>query len=265
MSNEPLRGHTDTPLIVDLSERKALVTGGSRGIGRAIALRLAQAGADVCINYLRNRIQADETLEAIRALGRDALAVKANVAREDQVQGIFQSIRERWGRLDILISNASSGVLKPALEMTSKHWHWTMDINATALIPLARGAVDLMGKRGGKIVAVSSLGAQRAIPDYGAVGASKAALESLVRHLAIELGPRGINVNIVSAGVVDTDALKHFPMRETLIEQSLKKTPAGRLTSPDDVANVVLMLLSEFTAMVHGQTVVVDGGYSITA
>jgi enoyl-[acyl-carrier protein] reductase III len=178
---------------------------------------------------------------------------------------MFEAVREEFGALDILVSNAASGVIKPALELTSRHWHWTMDINAAALLPMAQEAARLMEGRGGHIIAVSSLGAVRAIPNYAAVGASKAALESLVRHLAVELAPRGIRVNAISAGVVDTDALKHFSNRDQLLDESVRRTPAGRLTEPGDVADAALFLVSPLASMMVGQTVVVDGGYSIMA
>jgi enoyl-[acyl-carrier protein] reductase III len=248
---------------IELRDQVALVTGGSRGIGRAIALRLARAGCHVAINYLRNKGPAEETAEEVRALGREALLHKVNVAEEGRLDAMFDAIGERFGRLDILISNAASGVIKPAMELTSRHWHWTMDINASSLIPLTQCAVKLMGDGGGNIVAVSSLGAVRAIPNYAAVGASKAALESLVRHLAVELAPQGIRVNAISAGVVDTDALKHFSNRQQILTESARRTPKGRLTEPEDVADAVLWLVSPLADMVVGQTVVVDGGYSI--
>jgi enoyl-[acyl-carrier protein] reductase III len=247
---------------IDLRGRKALITGGSRGIGRAIALRLAEAGCDVAINYLRNREQAEETAEAVRSYGRTALLHKVNVAQEGRLAGMFEVIREEFGRLDVLVSNAASGVIKPVLELTSRHWHWTMDINATALLPLAQHASKLM-EGGGSIIAVSSLGAVRAIPNYAAVGASKAALESLVRHLAVELAPVGIRVNAISAGVVDTDALKHFSNRQQILSESARRTPVGRLTEPRDVADAALFLVSPLASMMIGQTVVIDGGYSI--
>lgn len=250
---------------MDLTGKRALVTGGSRGIGRAIALRLAQAGANVAINYLRNRGPAQETADLVRAAGREALLVKGNVADVETHEGIFAGVKQAFGGLDILVSNAASGVIKPALELTPKHWDWTMAINAAALLPLAQRAVEAMGTGGGHVIAVSSLGAVRAIPNYAAVGASKAALESLVRHLAVELAPRGVRVNAVSAGVVDTDALKHFPNREQMLAESARRTPAGRLVEPADVADIVLWLVSPLASMVVGQTIVVDGGYSVVA
>jgi enoyl-[acyl-carrier protein] reductase III len=248
---------------LDQTGRVALVTGGSRGIGRAIALRLAQARCGVVINYVRHRQAAEEAAAGIREAGAKALVVKANVADEEQIAGMFRQIAEEFGRLDILISNAASGVLKPALEISMHHWHWTMDINAGTLIPLARHAVPLMEGRRGHIVAVSSLGAVRAIPNYTAVGASKAALESLVRHLAVELAPRDVRVNAVSAGVVETDALRHFPNREAMLAAGRDRTPSGRMTTPEDVADVALFLCSDCADQIVGQTIVVDGGYSI--
>ena len=250
---------------IDLSGKVALVTGGSRGIGRAIAVALARAGADVAINYLRKREMAEQTAELIREQGRRALVLKANVGEPEHIDRMFESIAQEFGHLDILVSNAASGVLKPLLDLTMKHWRYTVDINAGTLIPLAQHAVRLMTRGSGRIVAVSSLGATRAIPYYTLVGASKAALESLVRHLAVELAPRGILVNAVSAGVVETDALRHFPNREQLLQASLERTPAGRLTTPEDVAGAVLFLCSDLARMIVGQTIVVDGGYSILA
>lgn len=248
---------------IDLSGKKALVTGGSRGIGRAIALRLAEAGCDIAINYLRSKAPAAETAAAVRALGRKALTLKCNVANLENLDGMFAQIKEEFGTLDIIVSNAASGVIKPAMELTRRHWQWTMDINAAALLPLAQHGCPLMPEAGGHIVAVSSLGAQRAIPNYAAVGASKAALESLIRHLAVELAPQGVRVNAISAGVVDTDALKHFPNRTEILAESERRTPAGRLLDPSDVADAVLYLVSPLADMMLGQTMVVDGGYSI--
>lgn len=246
----------------NLHGKVALITGGSRGIGRAIALRLAESGVDVVVNYVRHRRDAEETVAAVEAKGVRCLAVKANVAKQDDVIRMFDAIKERYDRLDILVSNAASGVLKPAMELTTRHWNWAMDINARALLSLTQHAVPMMDN-GGRIMAVSSLGAVRAVPNYTVVGASKAALESLVRHLAVELGPKNILVNTISAGVVDTDALKKFPNRDEIIGTSLERTPLGRLTTPEDVAGLAVFLCSDLATMIHGQAIVVDGGYAI--
>ncbi len=251
--------------LCDLTGKTALVTGGSRGIGRAISVRLASRGARVAINYVRNVEAAEETADLIRAAGGEALTLRANVGKREKIDEMFDALAQQWGEtLDILVSNAASGVIKPAMELTWHHWDWTMSINAATLLPLAQRARPMM-KQGGNILAVSSLGALRAIPMYAAIGASKAALESLVRHLAVELAPDGIRVNAVSAGVVDTDALKHFPHRDDILGNSLLKTPAGRLTTPQDVADVALFLVSPLSRMIVGQTVTVDGGYSVLA
>jgi len=231
----------------DLQGKVALITGGSRGIGRAVALRLAGNGVHIVVNYVRHRGDAEATVKAIEEQGVRCLAIKANVAKEEDVKRMFEEIRSEYERLDILVSNAASGVLKPAMELTVRHWNWAMDINARALLTLSQYAVPMMG-RGGRIIAVSSLGAVRAVPNYTAVGASKAALESLVRHLAVELGPKGIRVNTISAGVVDTDALKKFPNRDEIIGVSLERTPLGRLTMPEDVADKAMTLIEEAIA-----------------
>ncbi|MFA6498120.1 MAG: enoyl-[acyl-carrier-protein] reductase FabL, partial [Desulfurivibrionaceae bacterium] len=243
----------------NLRGKVGLVTGSSRGIGKAIALRLAENGVDLIVNYVRHRQDAEATARLIEEKGARCLVVKANVANDEDLQSMFALIKSEFGHLDFLISNAASGVLKPALELSSRHWNWAMEINARALLSLTQQAVPLMSK-GARIMAVSSMGAVRAVENYTAVGASKAALESLVRHLAVELGPMGINVNTISAGAVDTEALKKFPNREQILDGALQRTPLGRLTTPEDVANVALFLCSELAAMIQGQTIVVDGG-----
>ena len=248
-----------------LRGKRALVTGSSRGIGRAIALSLADFKVDVAINYLRNRTRAEETAHEIEARGVRALVLKGNVAKPDHVENLFSLIGESWGGLDVVVSNAASGVLKPARELTLHHFDWSMHINAAALLPITQQFLKMDSKNAKSLVAVSSLGALRAIPNYTAVGASKAALESMVRHLAAEFAPEGMRINAVSAGTVDTDALLHFPNREELLDSALERTPAGRLVHPQDVANVVVFLCTEYASMIHGQTLIVDGGYSILA
>ncbi|HXX10807.1 MAG TPA: SDR family oxidoreductase, partial [Burkholderiales bacterium] len=184
-----------------LAGKVALVTGASRGIGRAIARKLAAAGCDIVVNYYNSHEEAEALCTELRALGRGAFAVKASVGLPESVDELFEELRSHVDRLDIVVSNAASGVLKPALEMSLKHWRWCLETNALALNLLAQRAVPMM-RPGGSIIALSSLGAERAMPGYAFIGASKAALEALARSLAQELGPRGIRVNTVSAGVV---------------------------------------------------------------
>jgi len=246
-----------------LTGKVALVTGASRGIGRAIALKLAAAGCDIAAVYLNAHDQARTLCDEVAARGRRAGAIAANVARPDSVAELFSEFSHRFSRLDIVVSNAASGVLKPALEMTLKHWRWCMETNALALNLLAQRAGPLMGEDG-RIIAISSLGSRFALPDYGFIGASKAALESLVRSLAIELGrSRGIRVNAVSAAVVDTDALKAFAARERMLREFADRAALGPELMPEHVADAVFLLCLPEAAMITGQTLVVDGGFSI--
>lgn len=246
-----------------LAGKVALVTGASRGIGRAIAVKLASAGCDVAVNYYNSADEAEAVCAEVRALGHRACALQASVGIPESVDDMFTELKKHFERLDIVVSNAASGVLKPAMEMTLKHWRWCLETNAFALDLLAQHAVPMM-PAGGRIIALSSLGASRAMPHYGFVGASKAALESLVRTLAQELGPKRIRVNTVSAGVVDTDALRHFPNREELLGDFARRTPAGPRLTPEDVAGAVYLLCLPEAEMVTGHTLVVDGGFAIS-
>jgi enoyl-[acyl-carrier protein] reductase III len=167
------------------------------------------------------------------------------------------------GPIDVLVHNAATGVIRPALETDDKHWDWTMSANARALLSLTRAAAPSM-PQGASIVAISSLGSTRVLDNYTLVGTSKAALEALVRYLAVELGPRGIRVNAVSAGVVHTEALDHFPNREEMLALGADNA-AGRLVTPEDVAGVVAFLCSPAAEMIRGQTIVIDGGWSLRA
>lgn len=240
----------------------ALITGGARGIGRATALKLARSGADVAIVYYNSADEASALVNEIQALGRKALAIQANVADERSVVEMFNTFKQTFSRLDFLISNAASGVLKPALEMSTKHWRWCMETNALALNHLVRAGYAMMPS-GGRVVALSSLGAARAIPHYAFIGASKAALEALVRSLSLELAPFGITVNTLSAGVVDTDALKYFPNREQLLDEYQTHSLAERTLSPEDVADGVYLLCLPESGMIKGHTLFLDAGYSI--
>ncbi len=244
------------------SNKVALVTGGARGIGRATALKLAKAGADIAIVYYNSSDEAVILTQEIKQLGRKAIAIQANVADHQSVKDMFAQFKETFNRLDFLVSNAASGVLKSALKMSTKHWRWCMETNALALNHLATEAKDLMPK-GGRIVALSSLGAERAIPNYAFIGASKAALESLVRSLSLELATFGISVNAVSAGVVDTDALKHFPNRTQLLDEYQSRALAAKPLTPEDVADAIYLLCLPEAEMIKGHTLFVDAGYSI--
>jgi enoyl-[acyl-carrier protein] reductase III len=237
-----------------------LVTGGSRGIGKAIALRFAELGAArVGIGYLRNDRAAEETAEELRAAGAEPVLLRGNVASGRVLGEAAES-----GPWNVLVHNAATGVIRSALETEDKHWDWTMNANARALLSLTRAVAPSM-PAGSSIVALSSLGSIRVMENYALVGTSKAALEALVRYLAVELAPRGVRVNAVSAGVVETGALDHFPNREEMLGMAQTRTPAGRMVEPSDVADAVVFLCSPGADMIRGQTLIVDGGYSLLA
>lgn len=247
-----------------LASKIAFVTGGARGIGRAVALKLAGAGCDVAIAYHNSHEEAEAVCVAISALGRRALAVQADVSDPTSVAEAFEEFRKQFDHVDIVVSNAAIGVLKPAMELSLKHFRRCMETNALALNSLAQNAVPIMPE-GGCIIGMSSMGSVRAIPHYAYIGASKAALESLARALAQELGhTKKIRVNIVSAGVVDTDALKFFPNREELLAESARRTPLGGTLTTEQVADAVYLLCLPEASMITGHTLIVDGGYFIS-
>lgn len=252
--NQPLRG------------RIALVTGGSRGIGRATALKLASWGADVAIAYLRHRSAAAAAAAAAAAHGVRVHTVRGDVGDPDDVAALVASTVEALGGLDIVVSNAAMGVLRPALELELKHWQRTLDVMGRALLLLAKAAVPHLERRGGgHLIAISSIGSTHVIPYYAAAGVAKSVLETLTRYLAYELAPRNIRVNAVSGGVVETDALKHFPNREQLLADGRARTPLARPARPEDIAAVVALLCLPEADWIRGQVIVADGGYSLLA
>jgi enoyl-[acyl-carrier protein] reductase III len=252
--------------MIDLTGRVALVTGGSRGIGRAIALRLAEAGADIALNYVTSRAAAEEAAQAIQALGRRVAVIKADVSEQDDIESMMEFVGEYYGRLDILVSNAASGGFRPVLSTTAMQFEAAMNTNVRALLFLVRAALPLLknSERRAKVIALSSHGAELALPMYGLIGSTKAALESLVRHLALELGNQSVNVNVVRAGLVETDSTRSLPAADSLFEMDrARRLCGGRALQPRDVADTVLYLASQLSDMIQGQTIVIDGGASI--
>ncbi len=242
----------------------ALVTGASRGIGRAIALRLADMGAHLVVNYVRNEEAAKEVVNLINQKGVKALAVQANVGDHKAIDELVKSTVLEFGGIDIVVHSAALGAFKPVHLLKMNQWELSLDVNAKAFYLLAQKTIPVMEQRGGgSIIGISSLGSHRIIPNYGAIGVSKAALETLVKYLAFELAPKNIRVNCISGGLVDTDALKFFPGYDAFKEEVVKRTPAGRIGQPDDLAKVVGFLASPDAAWIVGQTLVADGGLSL--
>ena len=246
----------------NLSGKIALVTGGSRGIGKSIALELGRRGATVIINYLKNHEAAKTTVEELKLQGIKTTRIKAHVGEEAAIDSLVSKIENEFGQLDILVNNAASGVMRPTTELSVKHWDWTMNINARGPWLLSVAASRLMPD-GGRIINISSPGSTWVLPAYFAVGVSKAAIEAVTRYLAVELGPKGIAVNTVSPGFVMTEALNAFPDQLGIRDIASRPTPAGRTITPEDVSNVVAMLCSSDAEMIRGQVIVVDGGETL--
>ncbi len=246
-----------------LAGKIALVTGGSRGIGRAIALKLADMGADLAINFFRSRQKAQETQQEIFNLGRECAIFRANINDVDSIKKLFHDVKHKYGHIDILIANAAMAMFGEIEHLSLKGWEVTLDANAKAYFLCAQEAVKMM-PRGGKIVALTSYGSQKYIPGYAALGSAKAAIETLTKYLAVEFAHKGINVNCVSGGAVDTDSLRILSEHNRHIaEEYIRKTPAKRLGKPEDIANVVAFLCTPEAEWIRGQTIIADGGYSL--
>jgi enoyl-[acyl-carrier protein] reductase III len=237
----------------------ALVTGGSKGVGRAIALRLAGEGASVGITWFRDRVSAEKTVGELEEAGARVHSVKAHLGDPEVAAKVIEEMTDALGPISLLVSNAASGTQRPLAEIQKSHWDWTMETNAAAFLRLAQAASSLRS-----VVALTSLGSARVLTGYGMVGASKAALETLMRYLAVEVAP-SCRANAISAGVIDTESLRRFPTASDLIYKAENSTPAGRLVTPDDVAALALFLLSDDAGMITGQTITIDGGYSLIA
>lgn len=252
--------------MIDLTGKVALVTGGSRGIGRATALRLAEAGADIVINFVSSRPKAEEVAKEILAMGRRVAIVRADVCEELDIRTMMEFVGETFGKLDILVSNAASGGFRPLLAATNRNFEAAMNTNVRSLMLLVQAAYPLLEKATAraKVVGISSHGSHTALPWYGLIGTSKAALESLVRHFALELGDKGMNFNIVQAGLVETDSTKLLPGSEIMFGARLEKTMVGERQLLDaDVADAVLFMSSPISDLVQGQTLIVDGGAAV--
>ncbi len=247
---------------MELEGKVAFVSGGTRGIGFSVAEKLAQKGANVVLNYFRSRQSASEAVEKIKSYGVDCFAHRANMGNHDQIPGIFEAIDKHFGKLDIMVSNAALGLYTDLLDIDDKAWDLSMHTNARAFLHCIQLGSSIIPDHG-RIVTLSSLGSIRYIPGYSAIGVSKAALENIVRYAAIEMAPRQITVNAVSGGFIDTRALSVFPNFEEMKREVSNRTPFKRIGKPEEVADVVVFLASPKASWITGQTVIVDGGYSL--
>jgi enoyl-[acyl-carrier protein] reductase III len=250
-------------MYLDLKDKNALVTGAARGFGRAIALKLAENGATVVVNYRRSKTDALNVVQEIEQHGGRAIALRGDVGDDDSLDRLFEGIKSELGSLDIVVSNAAFGVPGTIMESSKRYWDITMASSARSLVNLAQRAVPIMPEGWGRIISITSEGGTRVLEGYGLVGAAKGALEALTRGLAAELAPRGILVNGIMAGVADTKSFRSIPGAEKMLQKAIERTPVGRVVEPQDVADVVAFLCSENARMICGQFIVVDGGLSI--
>jgi enoyl-[acyl-carrier protein] reductase III len=246
----------------ELQGKVAFVSGGTKGIGRCIAEKLAEKGAHVVVNYFRSRSAANETVEKIKSLGVESYAHRANMGNHEQLPAIFDGIKERFGKLDILVSNAALGLYTSMLDIDDKAWDLSMHTNARAFLNSVQLASPIMPDHS-RIVTMSSLGSIRYIPGYASIGVSKAAIENIVKYMAIELAERKITVNCVSGGFIDTSALTVFPNYEEMLEGVKERTPFKRVGKPEEIADVAVFLAGPKATWITGQTIIVDGGYSL--
>jgi enoyl-[acyl-carrier protein] reductase III len=253
-----------------LAGRVALVTGGSRGIGRAVALRLAADGADCVVTYRREAERAEQVVAELVARGRRALALPLPLEDRDRVAPVFARVAEAFGRLDILVANAAATAFRPMAEQKPYNVDLTFAITVDSFVAAVQAALPLM-RDPGRIIAISGIDSHQAMPRHGVIGGAKAALESLVRTLALELGPRGITVNGVSPGIIETDSARLYFGRglglawPAAAAQLRAMTPVGRLGTPDDVAGLIAFLASDAAGFLTGQTIVLDGGLTMVS
>ncbi|MCK5124681.1 MAG: SDR family oxidoreductase [candidate division Zixibacteria bacterium] len=247
----------------ELAGKHALVTGATRGFGKAIALNLARQGVKVIVNFRRSMVEAAEVVEEIKGFGGEAIAIRADVGKLPSLEKLFNRITEEWGQLEIVVANAAFGVPGNMMDATPKYWDVTMSASARSLLDMSKLAVPLMTNNYGRIISITSDGGQKVLPGYGIVGAAKAALESVTRGLAYELGPKGIVVNGVLAGLADTKSSRSIPGAIDVMGHAKFHTPLGRIVEPKDIAKVVAFLASEQADMICGHFITVDGGRNI--
>src|SRR5215208_3000572 len=244
-----------------LQNKVAVVTGASKGIGASIARHLAAEGAAVVVNYSTSKEGADRVVAEIAAGGGRAVAVRANVARQDDIRRLFAETREAFGRLDILVNNAGIYEFAPIEEVTAEHFHRQFDLNVLGLILASQEAVKHFGPEGGSIVNISSVVSTSAPPNAAVYSATKAAVDAVTKSLAKELGPRKIRVNSINPGMVETEGVHAAGIAESDFRKQVEaQTPLGRIGQPQDIAPAAVYLASSDSAWVTGESLYISGG-----
>ena len=245
-----------------LAGKVAVVTGASKGIGASIAKHFAEEGAAVVVNYSSSRADADRVVAEITSNGGKAIAVQANVAKQDDVRRLFAEAREAFGPLDILVNNAGIYEFAPLENVTAEHFHKMFDLNVLGVLFASQEAVKYFGPAGGNIINLSSIVSLTAVPNAAVYSATKAAVDAVTRSLAAELGSRHIRVNAISPGMVETEGVKSAGIGESDLRKQIEsQTPLGRIGQPQDIATAAVFLASNDSAWITGESLRISGGY----
>jgi len=243
-------------------DKTVLITGGSRGIGKSLCLAFAKNGCNIIFTYLRSKTESEKLTKKIKEIGVKVESIKINLKSTTEIEKLYNFLVSKKMKVNFLINNAASGVMKNSLDTTEKHWDWTLDINAKAPWILSKNIAKIMPKNS-RIINITSPGSSKVLKNYFSVGVSKAALESLTRYMAVDLAPKGINVNSISPSLVETDALKYFPNQEDIKSILERKNPKEKKLTPDDIAEVAVLLCQEKSNMIVGQNIIIDGGENL--
>ena len=242
-----------------LKDKTVIITGGTRGLGKELCLEFAKNGCNVIFTYSRSQTESKKVKLEIEKLGVTAKFFKLNLLSPDNIDQFCEIIKKENINFDFLINNAASGVMKNSIETTEKHWDWTMQVNVKGPWLLSKNLSKNINKKG-KIINISSPGSTKVLNNYFSIGVSKAALESLTRYMAYDLAKDDISVNSISASLLETDAIKHFPNQEEIKSILSRKNPKQKKLIPNDVAKFAVSLCSEAGDMVIGQNILIDGG-----
>lgn len=250
----------------EFNGKVALITGASRGIGRSLALQLAEGGAKIAINFRSNQDEAVRVAERVRELGSEAILCQANLENDDEIQNLFDQVEREFGQLDIFVANAAATAFKTLMDVKPHHIQRTFAISVDAFVRCVQRAAPLM-VQGGRIVGVAGFDGIRYLHHHGVIGAAKSAVESLVRYWACELAPKGINVNGVCPGYTETDSARVYSGDDWEKNKASwsENIPKGRMGKPEEIANVIRFLCSTSSEYVVGQTLTVDGGMTLVA